>query len=97
VALKRSMQRVVQVRGNLPESPMPRPITAAPSDFLPKTTLPSSATARLPAGSHSNCDIFPTTRERLPPGFIGHHQAHHSHYDDSFGFFSSRLRSPSST
>lgn len=41
--------------------------------------------------SHSNCDFFPHAKEGSLPGFIRHHQMHHSHYHDNFGFFFSHL------
>ena len=41
--------------------------------------------------SHSNCDFFPHAKEGSLLGFIKHHQAHHSHYHNNFGFFFSHL------
>lgn len=41
--------------------------------------------------SHSNCDFFPNAKKGSLLGFIRHHQTHHSHYHNNFGFFFSHL------
>lgn len=41
--------------------------------------------------AHANCDLFPKASEDSLPGFIKHHQSHHSRYHGNYSFLFARL------